>query len=98
MEQITTKLGEYKSNLSQAKENQKKLLGIEKVIISSIEKLQKSIQGASLQLSQQESEIKLYSENQQSIEGELDPLKQKLEERHIARETKTRDGTPRAKS
>ncbi|MCK5346754.1 MAG: hypothetical protein KAR20_25270, partial [Candidatus Heimdallarchaeota archaeon] len=86
MEQITTKLGENKSNLSQAKENQKKLLGIEKVIVSSIEKLQKSIQGATLQLSQQESEIKLYGENQQSIKGELDPLKQKLEERHIDRD------------
>ncbi len=91
MEQITTKLGENKSDLSQAKENQKKLLGIEKVIVSSIEKLQKSIQGATLQLSQQESEIKLYGENQQSIEGELAPLKQKLEERHIDRDKQKRE-------
>ncbi|MHA2389263.1 MAG: AAA family ATPase [Candidatus Hodarchaeales archaeon] len=86
MEQITSELGEYKSRFTQEKENQKKLLGIEKVVVSSIEKLQKSIQGATLQLNQQESEIKLYSENQQSIEGELDPLKQKLEERLINRD------------
>ncbi len=86
MEQITSKLDEYRANLTQEKENQKKLLGIEKVIISSLEKLQKSIQGATLQLNQQESEVKLYSDNQQSIEGELDPLKQKLEERLIERD------------
>ncbi len=86
MEDITTQLNQLNEEFKQEKENQKKLLQIEKVIVTSIEKLVKSIQGATLQLNQQENEIKLYTENSESIDRELDPLKQNLEERKLDRD------------
>jgi len=86
VEQITNQLNQLNQEFDQEKENQRKLLQIEKIIITSIEKLIKSLQGATLQLSQQGNEIKLYTENSESIDRELDPLKQTLEERKIDRD------------
>ncbi|MHA2054245.1 MAG: hypothetical protein ACW99F_11665, partial [Candidatus Hodarchaeales archaeon] len=81
MDQIKLGLSQFTQNLNEEKDNQVKLLEIEKVIVSSLEKLEKSTQDANLQLNQQENEIKLYNENKESISNELNPLKLKLEER-----------------
>jgi chromosome segregation protein len=86
MDQIKLGLSQFTQNLNEEKDNQVKLLEIEKVIVSSLEKLEKSTQDANLQLNQQENEIKLYNENKESISNELNPLKLKLEERIVERD------------
>ncbi len=86
MNETQTQLNTTEEQLKQEKENKKKLLELEKVINESIEKLEKQIQDATIQLNQQENEVNLYQDNMEKNKRELEPLKQQLQDRLKARD------------
>lgn len=79
------------SQLKEEQENRKKLLDLEKVINKSIEKLEKQIQDATIQLTQQENEVKLYQSNMEKNKQELAPLQQQLQDRLKARDEQQKE-------
>ncbi|UCG90327.1 MAG: chromosome segregation protein SMC [Candidatus Heimdallarchaeota archaeon] len=79
------------SQLKEEQENKKKLLDLEKVIIQSIEKLEKEIQNATIQLTQQENEVNLYQNNMEKNKQELEPLQQQLQDRLKAKEEQQKE-------
>ncbi|MHA1225924.1 MAG: AAA family ATPase, partial [Candidatus Hodarchaeales archaeon] len=85
------KIDEITEKLKEQQENKKKILQLEKIITSSIEKLEKNIRDSTIALTQQENEIRLYKDNLKKIEEESAPLQAQLEERLKSREQQQKE-------
>ncbi|MFX1504744.1 MAG: chromosome segregation protein SMC [Promethearchaeota archaeon] len=79
------------SQLKEEQANKKKLLDLEKIIIQSIQKLEKQIQNATIQKTQQENEVKLYQDNMEKNRLELEPLQKQLQDRLNARDEQQKE-------
>jgi chromosome segregation protein len=91
MNETKEQLSESKEQLKQEKENRKKLLNLEKVITQSITKLEKQIQDATIQQTQQENQANLYTDNLEKINQELAPLQQQLKDRLTTRDEQQKE-------
>ncbi|MHA2224764.1 MAG: AAA family ATPase [Candidatus Hodarchaeales archaeon] len=83
---IKEELGTHKSQLKEKQENKKKLIQLENFITQSIDKLEKNIQNANIQQTQQENGVSLYKDNMEKNKSELEPLQQQLQERLQSRD------------
>jgi chromosome segregation protein len=79
------------SQLKEEQANKKKLLELEKVITQSIQKLEKQIQDATIQQTQQKNEVNLYRDNMEKNKLELEPLQKQLEDRLKSREEQQKE-------
>lgn len=86
MKETQEQLNSNKTQLKEEEANKKKLLELENVITQSLAKLEKNIQNATISLTQQDNELKLYQENLDKSKQDLKPLQQQLSDRIITRD------------
>jgi chromosome segregation protein len=81
MQNTQEELKRGKEDLKQEQNNRKELIQLENTITRSIEKLQKNVQNANIQLTQQTNEIALYEENKKKNQKDITPLEENLQKR-----------------
>lgn len=79
------------TQLKEEQEKKKKLLDLEKIITQSIQTVEKQIQDATIEQTQQENEVKLYQDNMEKNRLELEPLQQQLQDRLKARKEQQKE-------
>ena len=91
MDQTREQRDVLNTQLKEEQANKKKLLELEKVITQSIQKLEKQIQNATIQQTQQENEVTLYQDNMEKNRLELEPLQKQLQDRLKSRDEQQKE-------